>query len=513
MATGISIPGRRSLRLLVSTFLPLTLLNFVWVSAAQAEAWTVTPSVAATETYSSNVTLSSNAPQSGLVSSLDPSIVVDGVGAHLKAHIDLATSSVNYSDHPEWAIHQNKLTSIATLEAIDRWLFIDASANIGHRNLSTFAPVATDLPVAAQAQVETRTAQFSPYIRGSLGGAADYVFRINSVNTQSDDTNFADTLVTQVTGSLKKSPTGGSVGWFSDFNSTSVNNSIVGHRADDRYRAGVMFPLVGHANLSVSSGQESTNFSSTDTELTSTPGLGIEWTPDTRFQVAAAAEQRFFGTAHHLQISQVNPLVAWRYVNSRDVSVFPTLLTGYNPGSIYNLMSELLVSSIPDPAERARAVRNRLQQIGAAANLTSDGGSESSRFYIDQMQEASLAFHFHRDTVTFMLQQRAQQLLSFAPVATDAFSASGGIEERSLSAAWVHRVTPTTDLIGSIILLNTQGQSAPFLESNQTTLSLVSVHRLNPSVNASIGLRSTSFDSGSTIIQDNALFITLGKRF
>jgi uncharacterized protein (PEP-CTERM system associated) len=319
--------------------------------------------------------------------------------------------------------------------------------------------------------------------------------------------------VTQYTGALKKSPTGGSVGWFTDLDAMKVNNAIVGQRADDRYRVGILFPLIENMNASVSAGQESTDFSSTSPETTFTPGLGIEWTPSPRFQLAAAAEQRFFGTAHHVQISQSTPLAAWRFLATRDVSVFTNLLTGYNPGSINNLISELLVASIPDPTERALAVRNRMQQIGAAANLTSTGGSDSSRFYIDQIQEASLALKFRRDTLTFMLLQRVQQLLSLAPVAVDIFTASGGVEEKSFSASWVHRATPDTELIGSAVFLKTQGQSAPFLESQQTSFSLSTVHRVNRTVSASIGVRRTAFDGGASTILDNAVFVSLGKQF
>jgi uncharacterized protein (PEP-CTERM system associated) len=480
---------------------------------SHAQSWKLTPSIAATETYSSNMALSSANQQSGLVTSLDPSIVLTGTGSHLKVHADLTVSNVDYSSHPEWAVHQNKLTSYATLEAVDQWLFVDASANIGHRNVSSFTPVATNIPVAGQAQVETRTTQLSPYIRGNLANVADYVVRINNVNSQSDDPNYANTTVTQSTGNLKKSPTGGAIGWFADMNATQVNNSIVGSRADDRYRIGIMFPVFEHVNLSVSTGQESTDFSSANREVSGTPGLGIEWTPNPRFQAAALAEQRFFGTAHQVQIAQTTPRTAWRFLASRDVSVLPNLLPGYNPGSVDNLLSELLVSSIPDPDERALAVRNRMQQIGAAANLIGNGGSETSRFYVDDVQQASVAFKFRRDTLTFSLMHRVQQLLSFAPVAVDIFTASGGIEEKSLSAAWVHRATPETDLIGSAIRVNSQGQSAPFLESTQTSISLAAAHRLNRSVTASMGFRRTAFDGGAAAIQDNAVFITVGKQF
>lgn len=66
---------------------------------------------------------------------------------------------------------QNSLNAFGTLEAVENWLFIDASGNIYQQSISAFgaAPISPGVNTNVNSNItETSTYQVSPYIRGSF---------------------------------------------------------------------------------------------------------------------------------------------------------------------------------------------------------------------------------------------------------------------------------------------------------------------------------------------------------
>ena len=491
------------------------LLASLGLGVAHGESWTIVPEIRVGETYSTNMALDGTSPQRGWITDLAPGIRIDGSGARVKAHLDYSREYLNYEGNSLWNRHQNQLKSLATLEAIDKWFYIDASANIVQRNLSVSGPVSADQTNAAAKLGETRTLQVAPYVRGHIFDAAEYLLRLDSIDSKSNDPALVGTRVNQLVGSLKSLATAGTIGGFGDFSATSVKNDIVGSRDDTRFRGGIVFPVGSRAHLSLSTGRETTNYASSEKETTSTPGVGFEWSPSMHTQVAALGERRFFGNGHNVLLTQRTPMTAWRYSDVKDVAILPTMLAGFNPGSIYELMSDLLEASIPDPVERAREVRTRLDQLGAAATHPEADGVQTSRFYVERLQRASVALLGQRNTLTVALSQRTQQLLSFAPNAVDSFSQfDTDIRERGASLAWLHRLTPQSTLEVAVTRLKSEGLTTANLESTQTTGVANVTIRLTPKAAVAVGARRTRGDSTVTgAIRESAVLGSLIHRF
>jgi uncharacterized protein (PEP-CTERM system associated) len=207
-------------------------------------------------------------------------------------------------------------------------------------------------------------------------------------------------------------------------------------------------------------------------------------------------------------------LTAWRYSDVKDVATLPTLLGGYSPGTVQELMSDLLEFSIPDPVERSRAVRARLDLSGSPSNLSGGDGVLSSRLYVDRVREASVALIGVRNTLTFVLRQRDEQLLASAPVAVDSFSSSTGIRERSLSLAWLYRLAPLTTLNVSLMHRKSEATEVVGLEEKQDTQTVALGFRLSPKANASLGVRRLRSDGLTTaLVRENALVGSFTQRF
>lgn len=480
---------------------------------ALGESWQIKPLVSVTETYSDNMALVSGAPQQGWISDIAPGIRIDGASARLTAYLDYRRQNLYYQGNSAWNRQQNQLNAFAKLEAVDDWLFVDARSTIGQRNQSVFTPVSADGTSAAANQAETRTALVSPYIRGQLSNVADYLVRYSVADLRSDDDTLADTRVNQYLGSVK-SRSLGRIGWFGDVIGTKVKNDLVGDRDDTRFRAGIVVPVGAHLHLSASGGRERTNYASADHETTSTSGAGVEWSPGKRTQAALLREKRFFGYGHSLLLAHRTALTAWRYSDNKDVAMLPTLLGGYSPGSIQELMSDLLEASIPDPLERSRAVRARMDISGVASTFSGAEGVLTSRLYIDRVREASVALLGVRNTLTFLLRQRDEELLAFAPAATDSFSDSANIRERSASLAWLYRLAPLTTLSISLVHRKSEAMDVAGLREKQDAQTIALGFRLAPNATASLGARRARSDgSMNGLVRENAAVASYMQQF
>ena len=492
--------------------LVVVLLGIFGSGAAWSASWNITPLLDVTETYSDNIALASDSLQQGWISDISPGIRIDGASAKLTAYLDYRRQNLYYQGNSQWNRQQNQLSSFAKLEAVDNWLFVDASSNISQQRLSVFSPASSDGTSATADRVETRSVVVSPYVRGQLSNIADYTVRYSTADLRSDSASLADTRVKQYSASVK-SRSLGVIGWFGDAVGSKVNNDLIGDRDDARFRVGLLAPVGAHLHLSVFSGKERTNYASPEQETTSMPGVGIEWSPSKQTQFVGLREKRFFGYGHSMQFSHRTALTAWRYFDGKDVAMLPALLGGYSSGTIQELMSDLLESSIPDPIQRSRAVRARLDQSGSAASLSGTDGVLTSRLYIDRVREASVALLGIRNTVTLLLRQRDEKLLANAPVAVDSFSDTSDIRERSASLTWLYRLTPLTTLNVSLEHRKSESMSVAELAQSQDTQTLALSFRLAPKASASLGVRRLRADGLTSQVRENALVGSFMQEF
>jgi uncharacterized protein (PEP-CTERM system associated) len=481
---------------------------------AHCESWTIVPQVSVSETYSTNMALTSAPALEGWISDIAPGLHIEGKGARVKANLDYGRHILHYAGNPDLERNMNSLASTLNVEAIDQWLFLDASANIVQRNRSPFEAVTVDTGTPTGNLAETRTLQLSPYLRGGIPDVAAYQLRFTAIDSRSDDASLATTRVDQWTGSIGNASAGAAIGWSLDASATDVRNNVIGDRSNVRLRAGLRFELMPELHVSVSTGRERTDYATPFLERTTTPGLGLQWSPSPRTQFAIQAERRFFGTALSALLSHRTALTNWRYSDIKDVAVLPTLLSASSRGAIAELMSDLLAASIPDPAARAEAVRARLDRNGAILNQAGEGDLQTSRLFISRTREASVAMIAPRDTVTFSLAQRDQQAIGNAPGVIDSFALSNNIREQSASLAWIHRLTPLSTLNLATVRLRSEGLSDINLRSNQWAQTASLTFRLSPRTFVSLGARTIRFDSTiNGAFRENAVAISLTQRF
>lgn len=510
---GFRLPGRRVIwRMLQAAFLVASLAS----SVANADSTlTIAPRISVTETYSSNRTMTGTASDDGWVTNLAPGISINSSGARLKGYLDYQLNGYYYLGESNFRDSQHQLNSLVTLEAIDNWLYFDASASIFQRQQSLFGPVAVTSGTGIDDQSESRVAQVSPYIRGRIPSLADYLVRVNVVESRSDLPAVANTRVNQAVGTLGNQAITGGLGWVAEANITHVSNDVIGARDDERVRFGLVIPVSAQVHLSLFEGRERTDYLGDERETFTTPGIGLQWAPNTRTQFAGVRERRFFGMGHSYQLSHRTRLLALRYSDVKDASVLPSVPTGVYRGSIYNLMSDLLVSSVPDPDERAVAARARVDQIGSGGSLAESGGATTSRLFVDRTRQVSAAIVGTRNTLTLIVQRRDEEVLGVAiPGIVDDFTLATDIRERGATLSWLHRLSPTRDFRLASSKLSRDDYGVSDLRLEETTNSAFVVVRLGPRAAATFGVfRTRAVSSLRGRISEDAAAASLTHQF
>ncbi len=476
--------------------------------------WQVVPRVTLSETYTDNATLAApGSAQSDWVRVLTPGIQISGAGPRVSGRFDYSLQDLAYANQTQLNSRRNLLSSFATVEAVENWLFVDARASITQQNTSAFSAAAQDPAGAISNRTETTQYQVSPYLRGRVSDIAAYQVRFSRTETQTSNGAVPATQTAQWVARIRNTPSSSKLGWSLDSDAMTIRNDTMGNKQSGRIRASLIYDIYPELHASVMYGRENTNYASSATQVINTPGVGLEWSPGARTQFAAVRERRFFGDGQSLLFSHRTPLLALKYTDDKDVTAMSNQIAAGGQGSVQALMSDLLTSSIPDPTARAQAVRSSLEQAGASSPPA--GGFITSRIFISHSRDASAVLMGRRNTMTIRLNQRDNQSIGLGAVASaDSFSSSADIRQQTASASWTHRLSPLSSITNSVSSLHTSGSGATGLESRQNAHNAFFATRIGAKTTASVGVRRTRFSSTvSPGYRENALVGTLSMTF
>lgn len=480
--------------------------------ATTKRAWSIVPRLTITETLTDNALLRNDNKRSDQITQLSPGIRIDGEGARLKAHFDYARNELYYANDSKGQSSQNSLNAFGTLEAIEKWLFVDFSGVIARQSISAFGTQSASNVSVNSNQTETSNFRIAPYIRGKLAGIADYQLGYSRSSMHSRATTAFDVDTEEWSARIGGSTAFSNLGWSLEANRQEVDYSTGRRTESDRLRAVISYELLPHLKLSAIGGREANNYASVTKESHNTGGYGVDWSPSERTQLSAFRERRFFGDGHNFTFNHRTPLSAWRFTDSRDVAVMPNQLTTVGLGTVYDLFYNQLSSQFPDPTERARAATALVELLGIPANTVVTSGFLSSSASVQRRRELSFALLGARNTLTFLASQSESQRLSAVTGINDAFSNTPLIRQRGLTVTLAHRLSGLSSLNVSGSHMRSSGSSS----TQDTTLRALNVMlstKLGPRTSASLAGRHAVFDSTATPYTENALIGTLTAQF
>jgi uncharacterized protein (PEP-CTERM system associated) len=481
--------------------------------ANQARAWNVTPRIGLTGTLSDNINLSSTDKQTGFITQLSPGIRIDARTARLKMFLDYSLNGLRYSTGNTSNNVQNALNAFGTLEAIDNWLFLDFSGRISQQIINPFGVQAPSSIYDNTNLTETSTYRLSPYIRGQLGGSADYFLRYNASVTNYQNSSLSDVSLSQWLGQVRGNTRFQNLIWTIDGSQQNTDYSRGRNYEDARLRGLLTYQLYPEFRISGSGGYETNNYQSIDNEGQSTYGYGFDWTPTERTKVSGFQERRFFGNGHNVLISHRFPLSSIRYTDVRDVALIPNQSSTIGLGTVYDQYFDQFASLIPDATARAAYVTNLLNQAGIAPNAQAVSDYAAQRPRVQRRQQLSMVLYGSRNSLTFLAARNENEALTVFGQNTAIAGEASRIVQQGFTLSFLHRLTPLTGLN----LLGTRYKSksglTDALDTTTTSYQIGVSTRLGAKTSGSLNVRHTNFDSDTNPYNENAIVASLTMFF
>lgn len=489
--------------------------------SADGRAFSIKPRLSLSETWSDNVALArvNGTKDSGFITEIAPGVHVDARTARLKGYFDYTLRGQFYTTPSGYSRTQNQLNTFGTLETISNWLFIDFSGVIAQQAISAFGTQSPSGTSLNSNSTETSNYRLSPYIRGQLGGLADYIVRYNHSTTHTSAANASDIEISEWTGQLRGSTPFQSLRWSLDASQQTADYSRGRKTDSERISASATYTVIPQLRLTLSGGQEANNYASAEKETHTTHGYGFDWNPTERTQISAFRERRFFGDGHRYTFTHRFPLSTISFSDSKDVSVLPNQFATVGRGTIFDqwkqLFTQLLASQYPNPVqldiEATRRANAFLAAFGIPGNAQATSSFLTSRATVQRRQQLTLAMQGSRNTLTVMFNRNENQTILANEAVSDDFSNNNtnSIRQRGVIVNFSHQLTGDST---ATLMASRQESTGSGLVTQKVTTTMYQgsvVSKLGPRTTGSLSVRHTQFDTTTNPYTENALIGTL----
>lgn len=477
---------------------------------AHAEQWRITPTIGVSETLSDNVFLSRTDRKSDLVTSITPGVSIVGTGRRANLNVNYSFTENLYVRESSSRNHQNALSATGMVEAVENWLFVDASASISQQYLSPFGAVSPSTTNINNNQTETSRYSISPYVKGRLFSSAEYLVRYSAATTSAQSSQVSDLKTDEWSAKLKGVTSLTPLTWSLDASNLISDYASGRTYHATRYDLGLAYRINPQWQLSLNGGRESNDYASLNRESNSTSGYGFVWTPGAQTKVSGSTNKRFFGSGFDVSVTHRMSRSLWTYRNSRDVSFQPPGVGTSGPGSNYDAFYTIIAAANPGLAPDA--IRAQVNQILLGRGIPNDGtvvnGFLTNRPNVQRLQEASVALLGIRNTVTLTATESEQQQVT---VVTDS-ATPDRTKQRGVGLVWGHQLTGLSSLAVSVKEQRSRGLSDNSSETTTHMGSLSFSTKIAPKTSAILGARR-SVSSGTTGYTESALTGALSHSF
>jgi uncharacterized protein (PEP-CTERM system associated) len=475
-------------------------------------AFTIEPRLSVLETFTDNVLLKDVGKTSDEITELQAGLRMTSNSRRLTAYFDYQLRELAYAHTASKSTSLKSLNTFGTLEAIENWGFLEFSSTIARQAVSAFGSQSADNGTVNANLTETTNTRLSPYVRGLLGGVANYELRYSWTGIRNDANRAADVNVRDASLKLNGIPGGRALSWTFELDGNRTGFSSGRATADDRATVGLTYAATPQLKLSVTAGKESNDYTSLAMETHDDTGLGLNWQPSDATTVTVQRDQRFFGEGHNIALEHKSARTVWRYTDARDITANTGQSGGGSVGTIYDLLFAQFATLEPDPVKRAALVNNYLQTYGLSPTANVTGGFLSSAVTLQRRQDLSFSLLGLRDNITVVASQTESQRLDGLSGSTDDLSNSSFVRQRGFSFSLAHRLTP----ISSLNLLASQTDANGSNLSQKTTTKSLNLNfstKLGEHSAAVIGARRVVFDNATSPYTESALTGSLNVQF
>ena len=441
------------------------------------------------------------------VAEVRPGLQLSSRSGRVVGSLSYSLNLAHHSREYDGETVQNRLDASFSAQAVERWLYVDGSANISQQAASAYGQQSVAGSTQDNAnRIEVGTVRLSPYVRGVLASAVSYEVRLDASGTNGWHSIAADSSQTGGSVSLSSAVSGTLIGWGLT-GSTQTTDFRAGRESrDDRYAATISFNPDADLSLALRAGQESSNVANVQKTTYDNWGGGLTWRPSPRTRAQIDVDERYFGRSHRVLLEHRLASSSVQFSSSRDSSNGAGGSGQRN--TLYQVFFAQFASIEPNPAQRETLVRSYLQAQGLDPEAVVSGGFINSAVTVQERHQLTLAYAGRRAAGSVQAFANKTHVIDAAAVA----AAAEDVSQWGYLATASYRLSPTANvsLTGSRVLT----RATPTQDGNELkSLSVNVAAQLARRVSGSLGARYSVFNSATQPYREAALTAALGLRF
>jgi uncharacterized protein (PEP-CTERM system associated) len=493
-------------------------------SSAWAQRWTIEPGISSLLTWTSNAQLGADSEaRSDAILDVRPRISVRAEGGRLLLSGAVALNGIAYADHtlPSRVLPEGDLS--ARLEAVERWVFLEASARVFQTSSNAFG--ARPEGPSTSNTLTTTVGRFSPYVEGPIGPLTRY--RVRSDSTWTNDSSVDS-------GAAESGASGyfGRYAAFIEHDPKPLGWRVEAERSETRYRDEATTPLVSdlarlvvdyaiteELSAGLRTGYERNDFASTGTKNYTTYGGQARWQPSARTLLTAEGERRFYGSSWRLRFDHRAPKLSFNVGLSRGVESAPQSLFDLPAtGNVAALIDAMFTTRYPDPAERSKVVQQFMINQGLPATTLGPTNLRSQRLSLVTASSVGIGFIGSRSSVVISGFDTRTEDLPDTVVPTSAGAAGNNVQYGG-AVTFSHRFGMTVSLGATLDWSRIRGldvvapATGPAMTTQRGARVQLSV-QASPKTSATFGGRYRKIESTTAIPgHESSVYVGLDHRF
>lgn len=483
-----------------TVWLQLILISLFASSAAADTPWKFGASIGAGATLTDNVFLApSGQQQSDLVLNVTPTLTASLDAARLKVQASFAPTLYTYVQNPGSDYVANNLSAFASLEAAEKFFWVDAFARVSETYISPFASQPQNGASITQNRTTTTVLGLSPYIKSTTSSGVSYLVRSDSTYSSSNTSGLANSYGQNLLATAD-GPTGRPLRWGADYNYNYT--SFQGQpSAFTLQLARFRLTYVVDPELSVTGdvGYEKNDYTLSGYEG-AIYGAGFDWKPSPITNLYANLEHRFFGTAYTAGFNHRTRWTALTLNGSYGLQTYPQQFL-VPAGNTRQVVDAIFQARIPDPIERQKAVNSFLQQTGLPPSLASPFTYYTNQIYTVNSVTATYAVIGTRNVLTFSaFWYKSTPITASGQALPSVFTSANEVRQSGGGISFSHQISAMTSAVisGNRVVTysnSTNAASYSSITSTQDTVVLTLSQQFSAKTSGSVGLRFVRFNS------------------
>ena len=476
--------------------------------------WSIVPEIGLRETLTDNLHLSSTDRRAELVTELSPRLRLSSNSGLVRGSLDYSLTGVVYARESSSNNVQQSLRATGSVEAIEKRAYLDASASISQQNISALGTRTSDSSLPNDNRTEVASLRLSPYVRGRLGGFAEYEARLSFEATNSKGSN-ADSKSTAASLHIGSDAASfARLGWAADYSHQIVDFGGNGSGSNniDRLTGSLTLAATPELRLAARVGRESNDYAALKTGSSATWGWSGTWAPSERTSLDVAQDRRFFGNSHSVRFEHRMPRSVWTFSDAQDISTDASASGAAGQRTVFDLLFAQFASIAPDPVLRTALVDAYLLNNGLTRATLASGNILASGPTVRRDQRLSFAVLGVRTTLLLSAFRNATRALDgTSPVSGD-LANGNSVRQNGQSVNLSHRLTPVSAI--SVDFTRTHVTSATDgLATDLRSFTATWSTRIGARLDGSLSLRRAVFDAATNPYSENAVIANLRVQF